>query len=212
MFSAPYYSAAGNKGKPRDLPAGTFDGVVHETAIYQAVKLLGSNRRQGTASTKSRGQVSGGGRKPWRQKGTGRARQGTIRAPHWKGGGVVFGPTPRSYRESLPKKVRLLARRSAFNLRAQGERITLIGGFEIEEPKTKRVIDLLDRIGVEGSKLLILTDGVNRNLYLSARNLPNVRVAPFSGCSAYDVLESDRLLIELSALGKPGQSEEQDDA
>src|SRR5690606_6386273 len=128
----------------------------NEAALHQAVKAYLANQRQGNASTKTRGQVAGGGRKIWRQKGTGRARQGSIRAPHWRGGGVVFGPKPRDYHQSLPKKVRSLARRSAFNTRAQNEQVSVIERFEVDGPKTRIITDLLKKIGLDGRKVLIL--------------------------------------------------------
>jgi large subunit ribosomal protein L4 len=200
MLTAKYFSANGEAGDPRELPGDPFDGVVHEAALHQAVKAYLANQRQGTASTKTRGEVAGGGRKIWRQKGTGRARQGSIRAPHWKGGGVVFGPTPRSYHQDLPKKVRSLARRSAFNARAQSEQVSVIEGFQLDAPKTRDISQLLEKIGLGSRKVLILTNGVNRNLYLSVRNLPFVTVLPYTEASAYDVLASTELLIEADAL------------
>ena len=203
MLSAPFYSASGEPGEARELPHDPFDGVVHEAALYQVVKAYLANQRQGTAATKTRGMVRGGGRKAWRQKGTGRARQGSIRAPHWTGGGVVFGPTPRSYRQDVPKKVKALARRSAFNTRALNEEIALIEGFSFEAPKTKQVAELLGRIGIADRKVLILTDGHNPTLQLSARNLPNVRVMQFGHASPYDVLTANQLLIEAGALTAP---------
>jgi large subunit ribosomal protein L4 len=207
MLKAKYFNAAGEPGDPLELPADLFDGVVNRAALHQAVKAHLANQRQGTAATKTRGQVAGGGRKIWRQKGTGRARQGSIRAPHWKGGGVVFGPTPRSYHQDLPKKVRRLARRSAFNTRAQKEQVSVIERFELEGPRTRRVTEILEKIGLATRKVLILTRGVNENVYLSARNLPNVTVLPFRDASAYDVLNANELLIEASAFDGAGEGE-----
>jgi large subunit ribosomal protein L4 len=203
MLSAPFYSASGEPGEARELPHDPFDGVVHEAAIYQVVKAYLANQRQGTAATKTRGMVRGGGRKPWRQKGTGRARQGSIRAPHWTGGGVVFGPQPRSYRQDVPKKMKSLARRSAFNTRALNDEVALIEGLTFEVPKTKQVAELLGRIGIDGRKVLILTAEHNPTLALSARNLPNVRVMEYRNAAAYDVLTANQLLIEADALTAP---------
>jgi large subunit ribosomal protein L4 len=205
MLSARYFDTNGEAGEDRELPVDPFDGVVHETAIYQAVKAQLANRRQGTAATKTRGMVAGGGRKIWRQKGTGRARQGSIRAPHWRGGGVVFGPSPRSYRESLPKKVRQLARRSAFNVRAQEGAVVIIEGFDFEAPSTRQMRDLLDRVGIADQKVLVLTTEPLALVQLSARNLPNVRVLPYAEASTYDLLNADQLLIEAGALETNGQ-------
>ena len=120
MLTARFFNAAGEQSGDVQLPEELFDGRVHEAALHQTVKAYLANQRQGTAATKTRGMVSGGNRKAWRQKGTGRARQGSMRAPHWRGGGVVFGPSPRSYRQDVPRKVKSLARRSAFNQRSTG--------------------------------------------------------------------------------------------
>jgi large subunit ribosomal protein L4 len=201
MLSAKFFTAAGEAGDSWELPADPFDGVVNEAVLHQAIKAYLANQRQGTASTKTRSEVAGGGRKIWRQKGTGRARQGSIRAPHWKGGGVVFGPTPRDYRQDLPKKVRVIARRSAFNTRARNEQVSIIERFDVDTPRTRRITELLERIGMGERKVLILTNGVNPNVLLSARNLPNVKVLPYREVSAYDVLNANELLIEADAFG-----------
>jgi large subunit ribosomal protein L4 len=201
MFTARYFTAAGDAGEPRELPEEFFDGVVHEAALHQAVKAYLANQRQGTHSTKTRAEVAGGSKKIWRQKGTGRARQGSIRAPHWRGGGIVFGPTPRSYRQDMPKKVKALARRSAFNKRAQNEEITLLEGFTLEAPKTRAAVELLRKIGVADAKrVLVLTNGNNDNVYRSLRNLPNVEVLPFAQASAYEVMKARQVVIEFGAL------------
>ncbi|HEX2218149.1 MAG TPA: 50S ribosomal protein L4 [Gemmatimonadales bacterium] len=200
MLSARYFSAAGEQGDAVQLPQELFDGVVHEAALHQVIKAHLANRRQGTAATKTRGMVSGGNNKAWRQKGTGRARQGSIRAPHWRGGGIVFGPSPRSYHQDVPKKVKALARRSAFNTRALAEQVSVIERFDLDAPKTRRVAELLGRLGVAEKKVLVLTDGINNPLFLSVRNLRNVRVMPFREASAYDVMTANELVIESAAL------------
>lgn len=200
MLSARFFSASGEPGDAMELPHDPFDGFVHEAALHQVIKAYLANQRQGNASTKSRGEVQGSTRKVWRQKGTGRARQGSIRAPHWKGGGVAFGPRPRDYHQDVPKKVKALARRSAFNTRAIAEQVAVIAGFEVEAPKTREIVSLLGRIGIASNKVLILTDGINSNLYLSTRNLQNVRVMPFREASAYDIMNANQLLIEAGAL------------
>lgn len=204
MLSARFFSASGEPGDAVQLPTDPFDGFVHDAALHQVIKAYLANQRQGNASTKTRGEVRGGGKKVWRQKGTGRARQGSIRAPHWKGGGVVFGPRPRSYEQEVPKKVKALARRSAFNTRALAEQVAVIAGFELDAPKTRQVADLLRKIGIGEQKVLVLTDGINSNLFLSARNLPNVKVMPYREASAYEVLNANQLLIEAGAL-EPAQ-------
>ena len=199
MYKARYYKADGKKGKARALPDSLFDGVVNEGVMHQAVTTYLANQRQGTAAAKGRSDVRGGGRKPWRQKGTGRARAGTIRSPIWAGGGVAFPPIPHSWRKRLPKKVKALARRSALNDRAENDRVVLADLPVMESPKTRDLVSFLGSIAPEG-KVLVLTDGTNENLYLSARNLSNVSVVEFGGESVYDVLWAYTVVIERSAL------------
>jgi large subunit ribosomal protein L4 len=189
------------------LPDATFDGIVNEHALHQVVTAILAHRRQGTASTKTRGAVRGGGRKPWRQKGTGRARVGTIRSPLWRGGSVVFGPHPRSYDVRVPRKVKRLAIRSALNARAAEGSVAVVEPLDLEQPRTKDISGLIKGIGVEGRNLLLLTDGNKPNVYLSGRNLPGVMVRPWGEASAYDVLWSDLVLIESSALAGDGGPE-----
>jgi len=214
MYKAAYYKIDGKKGRARALPDWLFDGVVHEGALHQVVKAYLANQRQGTASAKNRSAVRGGGRKPFRQKGTGRARQGTIRAAQMEGGGVAFPPIPHGWHQKVPKKVKGLARRSAFNARAEEDRVVLIDTLKFEAPKTAQLRDYLTGIEVEG-KVLILTDGRNENVYLSARNLPNVEVRPFGEESVYEVLWAHKVVIERSALEKADaalENEEDGDA
>ena len=202
MFKARVFSAEGKESGERDLPEQLFDGTVHETAMYQVVKAYLANQRQATAATKTRAVVSGGNKKPWRQKGTGRARQGSIRAPQWRGGGNVFGPRAnRNFHEDLPKQVKRLARRSAFNARAQDGQVILVEAITIEAPRTKDVVTLLESTGAEGNTL-ILTNGNNTNVWMSARNLDGVQVRPFGEESTYDVLWADTVIIEAPALEK----------
>jgi large subunit ribosomal protein L4 len=201
MFKAAYYKTDGKKGRARALPEWLFDGVVNEGVLHQVVKAQLANRRQGTASAKSRSDVRGGSRKPWRQKGTGRARQGTIRAAQWEGGGVAFPPIPHGWHQKVPKKVKGLARRSAFNARAEEDRVILIDTLKFDAPKTARLREYLEAIEVEG-KTLILTDGRNENIHLSARNLPGVEVRPFGEESVYEILWASHVLIERGALEK----------
>jgi large subunit ribosomal protein L4 len=192
-----------SKGTSRDnvtLPDAVFDGTVHMPAMHQAVKAFLANQRQGTAATKIRKFVTGGNQKPWKQKGTGRARQGSIRAPNWVGGGTVFGPIPRSYAQYVPRQVRALARRSALNARARENAIFVIDAFEFDSPKTKSMTALLEKLGTGEKKVLVLTNGVKPNVFLSGRNLPNVHVMPYSDVSTYHVLWSDVVVIEEGAL------------
>jgi len=196
------YTALGTARERVSLPAEVFDGTVNMPVMHQVVKAYLANQRQGTASTKTRGLVTGGNQKPWKQKGTGRARQGSTRAPNWPGGGTVFGPHgDRNYTEDVPRKVKALARRSAFNARANEGAIMVIDAFNYTEPRTKAVQALVQRLGVGAQKVLILTDGVKQNVHLSGRNLPNVHVLPYSDASAYHVLWSDVVLIEATAIG-----------
>jgi len=201
MYKARYFKADGKKGKARALPESTFDGVVHESVMHQVVKAHLSNQRQGTAAAKGRSDVKGGSAKPWRQKGTGRARAGTIRAAQWEGGGVAFPPMPHSWRIKVPKKVKALAHRSALNVRAEGDRVVLAELPVMEAPKTSALAGFVGSIGVEG-KVLILTAGMNPNVYLSSRNLQNVMVREFGSESVYDVLWAHTVVIDAAALAE----------
>jgi large subunit ribosomal protein L4 len=204
-MKAPIITIDGERTGEQELPEALFDGVVHEPAMWQTVKAYLANQRQANASTKNRAAVRGGGRKPWRQKGTGRARQGTIRAPQWRGGGRVFGPTPdRNYKQDVPKKVRWLARRSAYNARAQEERLFLVESLQMEAPRTKQMVGMLRGAEIVGN-VLILTDGNRPEVWKSVRNLQGVQVMPFGEESAYDVLWSDSVLIESAALERAAE-------
>ena len=214
MYKAPYFKADGSKGRARALPDALFDGVVNEAVLHRAVKTFLGNQRQGTAAAKNRSAVAGGTHKPWRQKGTGRARAGTTRAAQWTGGGMAFPPKPHSWRSKLPKKVRALARRSALNARAQEERVIMVDGLDFEAPKTSRLMSYLAGVGAEG-KVLILTDGTKPNVYLSARNAPFVEVRPFGEESAYDVLWANAVVVErpaIDAFAAEADTEEDSDA
>src|SRR4051812_7711388 len=201
MIEAPHYAADGAKrGANFALPAEYFDGTVNEPVLHQAVKVFLNNQRQGTHKTKSRSFVSGGNQKPWKQKGTGRARQGSIRAPHWRGGGVVFGPTPRDYRTEIPRKVRQLARKSALNARAREGAVHVVERLAFRAPKTAQLVELLSSLGLGGRKALVLTAGNNTNAYLSGRNLPTVEVMAYPEASAYDILWSEAVVVEEGAL------------
>jgi len=211
MYKATYYKTDGKKGRARALPDWLFDGVVNEGALHQVVKAYQANQRQGTASGKNRSAVRGGGRKPFRQKGTGRARQGTIRAAQFKGGGLAFPPIPHSWNQKVPKKVKGLARRSAFNARAEEGRVVLVDPLKLQSPKTAVLRDYLGTIEASG-KVLLLTEGQKENVYLSARNLPGVEVRPFGEESVYDVLWATTVIIERGALDNaeaPAGSEEE---
>jgi large subunit ribosomal protein L4 len=199
-YQAQAFTAKGTSRDKVALPPTLFDGTVHMPAMHQAVKAFLANQRQGTAATKIRKYVTGGNQKPWKQKGTGRARQGSIRAPHWVGGGTIFGPIPRSYAQYVPRQIRALARKSALNARARENAIIVIDAFDFDAPKTKLMKALVDRVGGVEKKVLVLTNGAKPNVYLSGRNLPNVHVLPYSDVSTYHLLWSDLVLIEQSAL------------
>jgi large subunit ribosomal protein L4 len=201
MLTARYFNAAGEAGDAFQLPEELFDGVVNEAVLHQTIKAYLANQRQGTHDTKTRAEVAGGGRKPWRQKGTGRARQGTIRAPHWRGGGIVFGPHPRSYNQDVPRKVKALARRSAFNVKAINEVVTVVERLAFDAPKTRDAVALLGKLGIAADKrILVLTDGNHDGVFRSFRNLPNVEVLPFAQASAYEVMKARQVVIEQPAL------------
>ncbi|MGE0159988.1 MAG: 50S ribosomal protein L4 [Gemmatimonadales bacterium] len=207
MFKAPYFKADGKKGRARALPESIFDGVINDSVMHQAVKVYLANQRQGTHSAKTRGEVEGGNSKPWRQKGTGRARAGSTRSPLWPGGGIVFPPKPHSWRQDIPKKVRALARRSALNDRAQNEKVVIADMPKADKPKTKDLLGFLTSLGAE-NKVLVLTDGKNEQIYLSARNAQRVNVLPFGEESVYDVLWAETIVIERSALERDGAAAE----
>jgi large subunit ribosomal protein L4 len=200
-MNAAAYTSKGKSSDSVALPSDLFDGTVNMPVMHQAVKAYLANQRQGNASTKTRGFVIGGNQKPWKQKGTGRARQGSTRAPHWVGGGTVFGPSPRSYAQYVPRKVRALARKSAFNARARENAVLVIESFDFDAPKTSALTGLLSSLGVLDKKVLILTDGVNHNVFMSGRNLPRTHVLPYSDVSTYHLLWSDVVIVESSAFG-----------
>jgi large subunit ribosomal protein L4 len=203
MIEAQHFSAAGAKKKAVTLPAALFDGTVNEAVLHRAVVTFLANQRQGTHDTKTRSEVSGGNQKPWRQKGTGRARQGSTRAPHWRHGGVAFGPHPRSYRLGIPKKIRQLAKKSALNARAREQALFVVDPLAFEKPKTKPFAELLAKLGLANKKVLVLTGGDDAHaqvVYLSGRNLPDVRVMRFADATAYELLWSDTVVVETTAL------------
>ena len=214
MIEAPHYSAAGAKKKAVRLPGELFDGTVNTHTLHRALVTYLANQRQGTHDTKTRAEVSGGNQKPWRQKGTGRARQGSIRAPHWRHGGIVFGPHPRDYRLGIPKKVRQLAKKSALNARAREGALVVVDPLAFEKPKTKTLVELLAKLGVADRKVLLLTAGQAHahNVYLSGRNIPGVHVMRFADATAYEILWSDAVVVELPALAAADEPPEVLDA
>ena len=160
-----------------------------------------ANQRQGTQSTKTRSEVSGGGKKPWRQKGTGRARQGSTRAPQWRHGGIALGPKPRDYRYTLNKKVRRLALKSAFSTKVQDNNLIVVDNLDVEGFKTKTIVEMLKSLGVEGKALIVLA-GKNDNVYYSTRNIPGVEATLTNTLNVYDILNHDKFIIVKDAVAK----------
>lgn len=173
----------------------------NESVLFDAVIAQRASLRQGTHKTKGRSEVSGGGRKPWRQKGTGRARQGSIRSPQWRGGGIVFGPTPRSYAYKLPKKVRRLALKSALSNKVAETNFVVVDALTLDAPKTKEFVKVLADLSVE-SKSLIVTADVNENVALSARNIPGVTVLTAEGINVLDLVSANKVVITKDAVAK----------
>lgn len=205
-LNATAYTTSGKKRESVTLPSEVFDGVVNMPVMHQAVNAFLANQRLGLAATKTRGFVIGGNQKPWKQKGTGRARQGSARAPQWVGGGTVFGPTPRGYTQTLPKKVRRLARKSALNARAREDAVIVVETLSYDKPSTKQLLSLIGAVGGGNKKVLLLTDGVKRNVFLSGRNLQQTHVMPYADVSTYHILWSELVIIESDALGSDLES------
>lgn len=182
-----------------DLKEEIFDIEVNEHAVYLVVKNILANKRQGTKSAKTRAEVRGGGRKPWRQKGTGRARQGSIRSPQWKGGGVVFAPKPRDYSYTTPKKVRRLALKSVLTTKLRDNEIIVVDEINMNEPKTKAFNEFLKAIKAD-KKALIVTDGKDENVVLSARNIEGVHTSMAQNINVYDLLKYNSLVLSKDAL------------
>lgn len=180
------------------------DRLLNETdkphLIYDVVRMQLASRRRGTASTKERSFIRGGGKKPWRQKGTGRARVGSTRSPLWRGGGTVFGPHPRDYAYRLPKKVRQAALRSALSAKLREEKILVLDSFDLGEIRTKKFVEILDQLGI--SSALIVIEGPNEMLEKSARNVPRVLVMRWEGLNVHDILRFEHLIFLRSSLEK----------
>ncbi len=171
----------------------------NDAVLYDAITLARNSARQGTADTKTRSEVSGGGKKPWRQKGTGRARQGSIRAPHWTGGGIVFGPHPRSFDKKMNRKERKLALRSALSYKVIESELIIVDKFELADAKTKTAKAILETLA-ENKKVLIVVNELNDNIVLATRNLKNVILLEVSEVNTYDVISADKMIIEKEAI------------
>ncbi|MCG3399369.1 50S ribosomal protein L4 [Staphylococcus massiliensis] len=191
----------GSKAGSVELNDAVFAIEPNESVLFEAINLQRASLRQGTHSVKNRSAVRGGGKKPWRQKGTGRARQGTIRAPQWRGGGIVFGPTPRSYAYKMPKKMRRLALRSALSFKVQENEFKIVDGFNLEAPKTKEFKTTLTNLDLN-KKVLVVTEAEDVNVELSARNIQGVQITTPEGLNVLDITSADSVLITESAAKK----------
>lgn len=200
MATAETYDATGNAQGTVDLPEPLFGAQVHEHLLHESVKRYLANQRQGTAKVKGRNEVTGGGRKPWRQKGSGRARSGSNTSPIWVGGGRAFGPRPRDYRIELPKKQRRAALVSALSLCASEGKIRIVGDPQFDVPKTKQVSALIANLGIEEGRVLMVLGESNENLVKSCRNLSWLRTALAAQVTPYYLLEADHVVITSSAL------------
>lgn len=187
-------------GRQVELNPEVFAIKPNDHAIYLAVKVYLANQRQGTHKTKERSEVSGGGKKPWRQKGRGTARAGSIRSPLWVGGGTVFGPKPRDYSLKLPKKVKTISRFSALTYKAMNNQIMVVEDFKFDQPKTKQMFDVIKALNLDTKKTLLLTPTNDKILYLSGRNIPTLNILEARNASTYDILNSNILLLQESAL------------
>jgi large subunit ribosomal protein L4 len=184
-----------------ELSDSIFGIEPNKYVLHDAVVMQQASQRQGTHKVKGRSEVRGGGRKPWKQKGTGRARQGSIRSPQWRGGGIVFGPTPRSYGYKLPKKVRRLAIKSALSSKVIANEIIVLDQLTFNQPKTSAFVAVLKNLKVD-TKALIVTSGFDANVVLSSRNIPGVKFVTADGINVLDVLVYDKLIITKDAVGK----------
>jgi large subunit ribosomal protein L4 len=188
------YTQDGKAKGEIELPEEVFGAEINEHLMHQVLKSYLANQRQGTASSKGRSDVRGGGKKPWRQKGTGRARAGSNTSPLWVRGGKTFGPSPRSYTRTVPRKMRRSALRSAFSSRARDERVFVVDKIELEQPKTKAIAALLSALAV-GGRTLLITGSDAQTVYLSARNVKNLAVRPLKDINAYDVLSNEYIIF-----------------
>lgn len=201
-MEAKLYNKDGSEVGTVSLNETVFGAKPNPDLVHQYIVNYLANQRQGTSSTKGRTDVSGGGAKPWRQKGTGRARAGTIRSPIWRGGGITFGPQPRSYYRKFPKKMKRAAIISVFSSKAQDESLRIVEDLTLEEIKTKSMAGILDKLGLEKKKCLILDEGINKHLSLSVRNLQNIKYLRAPQANAYDLLNADVLVITKAGLEK----------
>jgi len=198
-MQVPVHNISGEVVGQVELRDDIFAVPVNRSAMHQALVRQLANAHLGTHDTKTRSEVRGGGKKPWRQKGTGRARQGSTRAPHWRHGGVAFGPTPHAYTQDMPRKMRRLAMRSALSVKAAEQQIVVVESFALETPKTKTVVQFLNKVEVKRSALILLSER-NETMELSARNLPNVKTLRAGYLNVRDLLGYETLVVPLAAL------------
>lgn len=201
MPKVPVYNVEGQQVGEIELSDSIFGIEVNEAAMYQVVQMQLANRRQGTQSAKTRGEVRGGGRKPWRQKGTGRARQGSIRAPQWIKGGVVFAPKPRDYSYTLPKKLRRLAMKSALSSKVRDNELVVVDNISLEQPKTKEMHRILHNLNADRKALVVLPEK-NEIIQKSSRNIPGIKTALVNTLNVYDILNYDKFVILKEAVPK----------
>jgi large subunit ribosomal protein L4 len=197
----PVLDMEGKQIEEVELTPGIFESEINSAAVHQVVTAILASRRRGTADTKTRGEVAGGGKKPWRQKGTGRARAGSIRSPLWKGGGKTFGPQPRDYGIKVPKKVKKLALKSALSAKAKASEIVVVDRFNIDEPKTRKAVEALEKLKL-GNKVVLVVDKQNETTSKALRNLEGVHMIEISQLNVYDVLDNDQLVFSRDALSK----------
>ena len=193
------FNNQGKKASTIKVDEAIFGLEPNKDAVLRSVLSEMANSRQGTHSTKSRGMVRGGGKKPWKQKGRGVARAGTNRSPIWRGGGTVFGPEPHKYEYNLPKKIKRLARKSVLSQKIKDEKLIVIDDFNVKKIKTKKVCQLLKKLKIDG-KVLFLSSDIDENLFLSLRNLPNLALLKAINASTYDLIDSDFILIDRKGL------------
>lgn len=201
MLKVPVINIEGKKVEELELSSQVFESEINSHAVHEVVRAILASRRQGTSSTKTRSEVRGGGKKPWRQKGTGRARAGSIRSPLWTGGGVAFGPQPRSHKIKVPRKVRRLALRSALSTKAKDSEIVVIDDFEIKEAKTRKAKEILKKLGLV-EKVVVVLDGEHEQTVKALRNIDNIRLVNVAALNVYDVLENKKLVFTKSAINK----------
>ncbi|EEW93004.1 50S ribosomal protein L4 [Granulicatella elegans] len=201
MTKVTLYKQDGTKNGEIELNSDIFGIEPNENVVFDAVIMQRASLRQGTHAVKNRSAVSGGGRKPWRQKGTGRARQGSIRSPQWRGGGIVFGPTPRSYSYKLPRKVRRLAIKSVLSQKVLDQKLVVVEALQFDAPKTKEFAQVLANLKVD-TKVLVVVESSNEFAQLAARNIPNVTVVDETQVTVLDVVNNDKLVLTQAALSK----------